>query len=394
MRIRDHALNRLNVLKAIRRWGPVTRTELVKRSGLSGGSITQLTAELLKRRLITERRDTAKRNGRPCIYLEINARGGLVIGASLAGAGKLDTSFLDLMGNRLHSNESRTGIQPSLAAMAEAIGENLAIAIDSSPFEIGSISRVGIALPALVDSTRGAVHFMTTFPVEEPVSFADHISARLNLPVMIENDYVCMARAEHWFGRARDLETFTMVHVGFAIGSAHYEDGLPKLGASGRNTELGHVKVAMGDQARPCSCGARGCLSAYASMYGILKAADALTGAPFPPTASLDATFDQFVSQADAGDIEAAEALHQAGRYIGIALANMVNSTDPGNVLITFANSRFMNAIAEHMNQTLLSNVMPGMLPATTIELVEFDRDWRWKGTAALALEQTYLGST
>ena len=73
MRITDHALNRLNVLKAIRRWGPVARTELAMKTGLSSGSITQLTAELLGRELIIEAKETAKRNGRPRTFLEINA---------------------------------------------------------------------------------------------------------------------------------------------------------------------------------------------------------------------------------------------------------------------------------------------------------------------------------
>ena len=61
-------------------------------------------------------------------------------------------------------------------------------------------------------------------------------------------------------------------------------------------------------------------------------------------------------------------ALEQAGSFLGVALANLINATDPGNI-------------------------MPGVLPSTKIELVFADKDWRWKGTAALALEQTYIGS-
>ena len=393
MRISDQALNRLTILKAIRRFGPIARTELIKKTDLSSGTITQLTADLLKRGLISESKEAAKRNGRPRSLLEINAGGALVIGASLTGIGKLDISFIDLMGNRLHSMESRTGTQPSLAAMADAIGENLAQAIQSSPFEADSISRVGIALPALVDSLRGEVHFMTTFPFEEPVPFAGPISARLGLPVTTENDNTCMARAEHWFGRARQFETFTLVHVGFAIGSAQYEDGLPRSGANGLNSELGHVKIATGELARACFCGGYGCLTTYASMYGLLQAADELTGAVFPPTGSLGARFEQYMDRADAGDVTVHKSLNQAGTCLGVVLANLINSMDPGNVLITFASARFMRAIAEPMDLALKMNAIPGALPATKIEIVVADQDWRWKGTAALALEQTFLAS-
>ena len=393
MRITDHALNRLNVLKAIRRWGPVARTELAMKTRLSSGSITQLTAELLGRELIVETKETTKRNGRPRTFLEINADGALSIAATLSGVGKLDIFFIDLIGNRLHSIETRIWIEPSLAAMAQAIGGNIASAIESAPLGERRVSRVGIALPALIDSAQGEIHFMTTFPVGGPVPFAGPIANRLGLPVTIENDMVCMARAEHWFGRARDLETFTLVHVGFAIGSAQYEDGLPKSGSNGLNAELGHVKVITGELARPCFCGGRGCLAAYASMYGILQAADELTGTPFPPTESLDARFEQFMDRAESGDLNAAGALEQAGSFLGVALANLINVTDPGNIIISFANARFMATIAAPMDTSLKTNIMSGVLPSTKIELVFADKDWRWKGTAALALEQTYIGS-
>ena len=289
----------------------------------------------------------------------------------------LDIYFIDLIGNRLHSIATRIWIERSLAAMAEAIGGNIASAIESAPLGERRVSRVGIALPALIDSAQGEIHFMTTFPVGKPVPFAGPIANRLGLPVTIENDMVCMARAEHWFGRARDLETFTLVHVGFAIGSAQYEDGLPKSGSNGLNAELGHVKVMTGELARPCFCGGRGCLATYASMYGILQAADELTGTPFPPTESLDARFEQFMDRAESGDLNAAEALEQAGSFLGVTLANLINVTDPGSIIISL----------------LKTNIMPGVLPSTKIDLVFADQDWRRKGTAALALEQAYIGS-
>ena len=394
MRIPDHALNRLSLLKAIRRSGPVARSELTGLTELSSGSITQLTGDLLRRGLIIERKEATKRTGRPRSFLEINAGGAVVVGASLAGVGKLDVAFIDLMGNRLHATEMRLGVHTSLSTMASALAEKLAETITESPFAAGDISRIGIALPALVDRTKGEVHYMTTFAPDEPVPFAGPISARLGLPVTIENDISCMARAEHWFGRARDLETFTLIHVGFAIGSAQYADGLPRAGANGLNAELGHVKSVVGAAARPCFCGGHGCLTAYASMYGMLEAASELSGTPFPPTGSLSERFEQFIDRADAGDVAVQDALRQAGAYLGLALANLVNATDPGNILISFTSSRFMAAVAEPMHQALRAHAMPGMLAGTKIDMLIAEADWRWRGTAALALEQTYLGGS
>ena len=55
MRNTNQALNRLRVLKAIRRDGPISRSQLPLLTDLSAGMITQLTGELLQGGLIATR---------------------------------------------------------------------------------------------------------------------------------------------------------------------------------------------------------------------------------------------------------------------------------------------------------------------------------------------------
>ena len=283
MRIPDHKFNRLAALKAIQQRGPIARSDLPDVIGVSGARITKLIAELLNLGMITERRFAEGKNGRPKVLLEIKGDAGIVIGTNLSGAGMLNVTFVDLAANVRHRIRSNIGTHSELTNMADAIGDTIARAINDSPFAITEIMRVGVSIPAVIDEVHGTVHYMTMFPVpDSPADFASRIARRLNLPVTIENDNGCLARAEHWFGNAQQLSCFSMVHVGFAIGSANYESGLPSVGTSGINTEIGHVKVDYSDDARQCFCGAKGCLNAYASMYGMLDAAKLLADLPFP----------------------------------------------------------------------------------------------------------------
>lgn len=391
MRINDQTLKKLSVLKAIRRSEPISRTELPGLTGLSGGTITQLTSDLLKRGLIVEKKEGVKRTGRPRTYLEINAAGGVVVGASIEGVGILTTAFVDLAGNRLFALDVHYGSSATLAELAGRIAEGLLYAIEASPFSHAQISRIGIALPAIIDSLRGIVHFMMTFPTG-PVPFARIIQQRVDLPVTIENDAVCMARAEHWFGRAQHLETFTMVHVGLAIGSAKYNNGIPRYGATGLNPEMGHVKTDAGPDARSCYCGAKGCLTSYSSIFGILSESGRLTDAPFPPVESFDARFETFMDQLEKGDRSVGAYLETAARHLGLAIANHMNANDPGNVLILVSNRRFLDLIEGHVGAVIDANVLPGFSSSTNLLFGIANNDWRWKGTAALALEQAYLG--
>lgn len=391
MRNPNQTLNRLRVLKAIRRRAPISRSELPALTGLSGGSITQLAAELLRSRLIVETREPGSRPGRPRTYLDINSASAIVIGAGIE-RGRLVTTFVDLRGKQLFARNIPTTRAPTLAALAEQVAEALAEAIAASPFRIAEITRVALAIPGVLDSERGTVHFMATLP-PGPVAFAEIIARRLGLPVTIENDQACMARAEHWFGQAQALDTFTLVHVGLAVGSAQYADGLPKSGATGLNPEIGHVKVETGPDARPCYCGARGCLTTHSGMYGLLRAAGMLPEVSVPDPRGAGHMFEALLGRAADGDGGVIALLEKAGRHLAIAVANHVTATDPGNVLISMRSPRYLERIREPFLAVLAESTMPGVRAANRVEFIVAAPKWRQGGAAALALERTYLGT-
>lgn len=392
MRASDQTLNRLAVLKAIRRHGPVSRSELPGLTGLSGGTITQLTADLVERGLVSERRDAGRRMGRPRVQLEVDASAAVLIGARLsARMGYLTMTFVDLLGKELFASDLPLSPAVTLSEFACSIAAAVEEAIAASPFEREAITRAGLALPAVVDSARGTVHFMTTF-TPEPFPIAGFLSERLGIPVTIENDLSCMARAEHWFGRARGLDTFTMINVGYSVDSAEYLDGLPKSGANGLNPEIGHVKLAPAAGGRRCYCGALGCLNTFSSMYGILEQTDLIQAIPPTNLRDIDAKFEALLDRAEGGDHSANAVLDEAADYLGIAVANHLMATDPGNVLVVVRSDRFLNRIRARFDAAVSRSTLTGMLAATEIEFIVTDPEWWQAGTAALALEQTYLG--
>lgn len=390
MRIGDSILNRLSVMKAILRHGPVARSDLPRLTGLSAGLISQQTAQLVNQGLVRETRSSGAAMGRPRMLLEINGDGGIVLGASLSGIGSLKTAFVDFSARRLFECETRIGQAETLADLASRIAGGIVSAIEQSPFSRDQISRVGIALPAVVDSARGEVHFNTTFPVER-TPFAGPISAIIGLPVTIENPLDSLARAEHWFGRASHLQDFSLIRLGISLDCAEFEDGLPKYGPNGLSSSFGHTKTGLPGDHRPCFCGAEGCLTTYASAYGILQAADLLTGLPFPPIAAIEERFAILVERAKAADGSAFEAMKLAGEQFGLGLANYINSVNPSEVLITADNAGFAELIEPTFRQALARNAMPGVLAVTKVEFIPLDPDWWWMGTAALALERLHL---
>ena len=391
MRVNDQMLGRLAVLKEIRRRESVSRTELTGIKGLSSATITELTADLLRRGLIVAARDGVKGPGRPRTQLAINAEASIVIGASLGEGGYVTISFMDLLGRCVFSLDVEVGEVRTLLDLAHVMTAALVQAIDASHIAANRISRVAIALPAVVDSVAGTVRLMATLPPGE-VPFAKIIGDKLAVPVTIENNSACMARAEHWFGNARHLDDFTLIHVGRAMSSAEFVDGLPKATGSGLNSEIGHIKVASGSAAMPCLCGARGCLLTVASMYGLLRRAGRLSNVPFPPP-DFDPEFNHLLKRDSDGDKAIVALFDEGATHLGLALANYINATAPRAVLISFLHKGFLERLRPGVLATLHDATLPGALASTSVEFVVTDNNWRGAGTSALALERTYLGA-
>lgn len=392
MKASDFAGNRLAVLKEIRTGEPVSRADLPARTGLSAGTITQVTGELLSRGLVVERKAAAKGRGRPRAYLEIADGDEVVLGVNLTDLGSLSVTFVDLHGRERYGARIPCQRTYAMADLADLIVATLRQAIAQSGIAPAAILHAGIGLPAVVDSVRGTVHFLM-FHEGTPYDLAGHVARALGLPVTIENDTACLARAEHWFGCARDVDTFTLVHVSYAIASAQYEGGIPHAGPLGMNCELGHTKTAYGAEARPCYCGtdAFGCASAHASLHALGTGIRPQGELRIPPLAELDRRVDEVLARAVAGDVGALAEMAEAGEHLGRMLVNHINGSVPGTVILLMPDPRYEALVKPVVNDIVERRVLTGYRGVTQIRFETALPDWRIKGTAALALEQAFL---
>jgi DNA-binding transcriptional ArsR family regulator len=82
------AMNRLSVLDAIRRRGPISRVEISERTELSPTTVSAITGSLLDDGLILTRHEGDIRSetvrGRPRVMLELNPGAARVVGAKIA----------------------------------------------------------------------------------------------------------------------------------------------------------------------------------------------------------------------------------------------------------------------------------------------------------------------
>jgi glucokinase len=154
------------------------------------------------------------------------------------------------------------------------------------------------------------------------------------LPVFVGNDANLAALGEHRFGAARGFDDIIYMTISTGIGGGIIQSGQLLQGHKGLAGEIGHVAVQPGGPL--CGCGNRGCLEALASGTAIGHQAQTLAVAGHAPAILAAAGGDtsqissKSVGQAAAqGDEIAIKLLRQAGRYIGIGIANLMHLFNP-----------------------------------------------------------------
>lgn len=197
---------------------------------------------------------------------------------------------------------------------------------------------VGIGSPGPLDTRTGVVLLTPNLGwVDMPVR--QRISDALGLPATLDNDANCAVLGEWWRGAAQGAQHALGLTIGTGIGGGLILDGRLYHGISDCAGEVGHTTIDA--QGRRCKCGNYGCIEAYASGPAIaLRAVEALeAGAESTLPALAGGDLSRITAQtvyeaAHAGDDLAREVVRDTAKYLGAAIANLLNIFNPEVVVI------------------------------------------------------------
>jgi glucokinase len=190
--------------------------------------------------------------------------------------------------------------------------------------DIGELAAIGIGLPGPVEHSTGRAINPPIMPGWDRFDVPGYLSAPFDAPVLVDNDVNIMALGERELAWP-DVDHLVFVKVATGIGSGVISGGYLQRGAQGTAGDIGHVYVARGADV-PCQCGNRGCLEALASGPAIGRA---LREVELRAETSQDV-----VELVKRGNIDAIQAVRQAGRDIGEVLTTCVSLINPSVIVI------------------------------------------------------------
>jgi len=237
---------------------------------------------------------------------------------------------------------------------------------------------VGLGVPGLVASDGALGSSVNLLPLEG-VNLARTVGLATGLPAVALNDANAAAVGEYRFGAAKAYRSSLTVTLGTGVGSGLILDGRLWTGADGAAGEFGHITVE--PEGRSCGCGNRGCLEQYASATAIAAA--------LPGEARGAAGV---ACRAVKGDPQAVEVFEQAGRYLGIAAAGVVNLLNLEAIVLGGGVAASFELLAAPMHRELLARSFE--IPGTRVKLLKaaLGDDAGVLGAAAAAFESFPAG--
>ena len=159
-------------------------------------------------------------------------------------------------------------------------------------------------------------------------------------PATLYNDVNAITYGEFSLGAGIEATDLLAVFVGTGIGGGLVAGGRLVEGASNCAGEIGHCKVAFGDDAPLCACGARGCVETFAGgIYLQRRIRAELAGGASSLTLELAGSADKVTpghldSAAAQGDAYALAIHDQIAPLLAGALANAICLLNPGCLVL------------------------------------------------------------
>lgn len=270
----------------------------------------------------------------------------LAVGVDVGGT-KIAAGLVACDGRVLATTRVPTPARDGRAAVLAAIETAVATVLHDG------VVGVGVGTGGLVDHDRGVIVAATDLIAEwagTPV--AGHLSARLRLPVVVDNDGNAFALAQSRFGHARGHRDAVCVVVGTGIGGGLILGGRLRRGPHHLAGELGHLPT---DTDRRCSCGRVGHIEAVASGPAMLARYRACGGnAPDLPA---------MAAAAARGDRPAAAVLADGASSLGRALAGVMTAVDAEIVVVgggvSAIGERFLSPLTQSLYDLLPHPIRP-----------------------------------
>lgn len=231
--------NRRVTLELIRLYGPISRTEIAKRTGLTLTGISKITSELIEQGIVEVKGRRQGQRGQPAVDLEVNAEGGHSVGVHW-DRDHLSFVLINLIGTVKHKEQYEIRYPDSektLSLMADFIQSGL----KKNKLKEKDLWGIGVAFPGPFKSLDRNFTYPANFPQLSGFPIQEKISELIPVPVIIEHDATAAAIGEQFHHSDSPNNSFFYIYIGHGLGGGMILNGSPYRGAFGNAASISMV---------------------------------------------------------------------------------------------------------------------------------------------------------
>jgi predicted NBD/HSP70 family sugar kinase len=218
--------------------GPLTRSQLSERTGISKVTVSQVLTRLEERGLVTISGEQASGRGPSAALYSVVSSSAYVAGLYVE-FDQVSVTVADVTGRSIaHITVDPNGADDPVGMVRDAV----AAACSIGGIGLERLTSVVIGSPGVLDSKTGALRISVNLPTWH-AGVPDALREVLHTPVTIENDVNLAAMAERADGAAAGLDDFAFVWLGGGLGLATVTGGEVRRGAGGAAGEIGWLPV-------------------------------------------------------------------------------------------------------------------------------------------------------
>ena len=325
--------NRQLVLAIARESGLISQVDIMRKSGLSAGTVVNITRQLRKEKFLQPVGQGKSIGGRRPNILKFNTSAKYIISA-LCLYKETQIAIVDLAGVIIARTSFPTLPEKGVENFLKNFKEHLDRLFKSSSVTLAKMMALCVSFEGMVDARAGVLIHCVRLGWKD-VPFKDHFQTQLGIDTYIENNGRTAVLGEHVFGVGKPFQNIVYLALESGIGASIIHEGRIFHGSHQMEGEIGHT---VRDPAGPlCRCGKRGCLEALAAGPAVIAAARAvgLAGmAEINGTKSEEETYHHVLCLAGQGDKKARQILEKAAQLLGHAIADIINLVDTELVVL------------------------------------------------------------
>jgi glucokinase len=324
--------NALNVLKLLREASSCSRADLVRASGLSAPTITNVVKDLLAANLIEPLGEGESSGGRPPDMIRFKAERGCVLAVEIT-ANQISLLLADLNGVQLKTEEmSLAGKKTTPDAICGYISQEARQLLRKQKKTREQLLAVVVGVPAITNVEEGVVLSVSTLENWRSVPLRTMLFKFFDCLVIVENDTNLAAQGERYRGAAQAQDDFALISISDGIGAGIILNGKIHHGTQWSAGEVAYLRLPNISRKYP-TIHEFGELETVLGESGILKSWHEINGQS-ESAGKGRLTVTEVLDLAQTGDARAEGIIKKRAAMVSDIIVNLSLILNPGLILL------------------------------------------------------------